>query len=65
MHVEEACPTWHFSIILISLGVEVALITDVLVHAKILPLLKSLFQLIFTTLYTEQERHSSYFFISN
>ena len=38
MHVEEAFATWHFSIILISLRVEVALITDFLVQAKILPL---------------------------
>ena len=30
--------TWHFNIILVSLRVEVALITDFLVHAKILPL---------------------------
>ena len=37
MHVEEAFATWHFSIILISLR-EVALITDFLVQAKILPL---------------------------
>ena len=35
MHVEEAFATWHFSIILISLKVEVALMTDFLVHAKI------------------------------
>ena len=28
MHVEEAFATWHFSIIVISLRVEVALITD-------------------------------------
>ena len=38
MLVEEAFATWHFSIILISLRVEVTLITDFLVHAKILPL---------------------------
>ena len=38
MHVEEAYATWHFSIILISLRVEVAQISDFLVHAKILPL---------------------------
>ena len=38
MHVEEACVIWHFSIILISLKVEVAQISDFLVHAKILPL---------------------------
>ena len=37
MYVEEACATWHFSIILISLRVEVAQISDSLVgHAKIL-----------------------------
>ena len=49
MHVEEACATWHFSMILIRLRVEVAQISD--------------FK--FTTLYTGQERHSFYFFISN
>ena len=38
MHVEEACVTWHFSIILINLRVEVAQISDFLPHAKILPL---------------------------
>ena len=62
MHVEEAFTTWHFWIILLSLG-EVALNTDFLVHAEILPLWKAFFN--FTTPYTEQERHSSYFFISN
>ena len=41
MHVEEAWATGHFSIILISLRVEVAHISDFLVHAKILPLLKA------------------------
>ena len=45
MHVEEAFATWHFSIILISLGAEVALITDFLVHAKVLPLGKAIFNL--------------------
>ena len=38
MRVEEAYATWHFSIILITLRVEVAQISDFLVHAKILPL---------------------------
>ena len=38
MHEVEACATWHFSIILISLSVEVAQISDFLVHAKILKL---------------------------
>ena len=38
MHVEEAFATWHFSIILISLRVEVAQISDFLVHGMILPL---------------------------
>ena len=38
MYVEEACATWHFRIILISLRVEVAQISDFLVQAKILPL---------------------------
>ena len=36
MRVEEAYAAWHFSIILISLRVEVALITYFLVHAKVL-----------------------------
>ena len=45
MHVEEACATWHFSIILISLRVEMAQILDFLVHAKILPLWKAFFNL--------------------
>ena len=64
MHEEEAYATWHFSIILISLRVEVAQISDFLVRAN-LAALKSFFQLKFTTLYTGQERHNSYFFISN
>ena len=40
MHACRRCLhyTWHFSIILISLRVEVAQISDFLVHAKILPL---------------------------
>ena len=45
MHVEEAHATWHFSTILISLRREVALITDFLVHAKLLPLSKAFFNL--------------------
>ena len=45
MHVEEAYATWHFSIILISLRVEVAQISDFLVHAKIVPLRKACFNL--------------------
>ena len=43
MHVEEAYATWNFSIILISLRVEVTQISDYLLHAKILPLLKPFF----------------------
>ena len=40
MHVEEqeAYATWHFGVILISLRVEVAQISNFLVNAKILPL---------------------------
>ena len=34
----EDCAAWQFSIILISLRVEVAQISNFLVHAKILPL---------------------------
>ena len=45
MHVEEAYATWHFIIIFISLSVEVAQISDFLVHAKILSLGKAIFNL--------------------
>ena len=38
MHVEETYATWHFIIILISLSVKVAQISDFLLDAKILPL---------------------------
>ena len=63
MTVEEAYASWHFSIILISLRVEVAQISDFL-HVD-LAALKSFFQLKFTTLYTGQERDSSNFLTSN
>ena len=43
--VEDAYATWHFSVILINLRVEVARISDFLVHAKILPLWKAFFNL--------------------
>ena len=43
MYVKKAYATWHFIIILISLRVEVAQISDFLVHAKILPLWKAFF----------------------
>ena len=43
--MEDAYATWHFSIILISLKVQVAQISDFLVHAKILPLEKAFFNL--------------------
>ena len=36
--MEEACATWHFSIILISLKVEVEQSSDFLENAIILPL---------------------------
>ena len=45
MLVTEACATWHFGIILISFREEVAQISDLLVHAKILPLRKAFFNL--------------------
>ena len=45
MHVEEAYATWHFSIILISLRVEVAQISIFLNRAKILSLWKAFFNL--------------------
>ena len=38
MHVEEACATWQFSIILIGFKVEAAQYSEFLSHAKILPL---------------------------
>ena len=59
----KAYASWHFSIILISLRVEVAHISNFLVHAKILPLRKAFFEHKFTTPYTGQETHSSYFFV--
>ena len=43
--MEEAYATWHFSIVLIRLRVEVTQISDLLVHAKILPLWKAFFNL--------------------
>ena len=45
MHVEEDYATWHFSIILLSLRVEVAQISDYLLHAKLFPLLKAFFSI--------------------
>ena len=39
MRVEEAYTTWDFGFILISLIVEVAQISDLLAHAKILLLI--------------------------
>ena len=60
MHVEEVYATWHFSIILISLRVKVAQISDFLVHAKILPLWKA-FNLPHSTL---GKKDIAFFFIS-
>ena len=65
MHVEEACATWRFSIILFSLRVEVARRFQMFSTCLNFAALKSFFQLKFTTLYSGQERHSSYFFICN
>ena len=48
VEVEGVYAPWHFSIILISLSVEVAQISDFLVHAKILPLRKAFFRLKFS-----------------
>ena len=45
MHVEEVYATWHFSIILISLRVEVGQFSDFLAHAKIFSLGKAFFNL--------------------
>ena len=47
MHKKEACAARQFSIILISLRVEVPQISDFLAHAKILPLWKAFFNLNF------------------
>ena len=55
MHVDDTYATWHFSTILISLRVEVAQISDFLVHTKIMSLLKAFFPFKFTTLYTGQK----------
>ena len=46
MRVEEAYATWYFSIILISLKVELAQISDSLVHAKSCRFEKLFFNLI-------------------
>ena len=63
MHEVEANATWHFSIISISLSVEVAQILDFLVAYMLKSCrFENLFQLEFTPLYSGQERHSSYFF---
>ena len=45
MNEEEAYATWHISIILISLRIEVPQISDFLVHAKILPVWNAFFNL--------------------
>ena len=65
MHAEEAFATWHFGIILISLRVEVALITDFLVHAKILPLCKAVFNLNLPHSTLGKKDIALIFFISN
>ena len=49
MHVEKDSVTWHFNIILISLKVKMAQISDFLIRGKILPLLK-----VFFTIYLAQ-----------
>ena len=65
MHVEEACDTWHFSIILISLRVEVAQISDFLLHAKILPLWEAFFNLNLPHSTLGKKDIALIFFISN
>ena len=65
MHVEEAYATWHFSIILISLRVEMAQISDFLVHAKILPLWKACFNLNLPHSTLGKKDIDLYFFISH
>ena len=65
MHVEEACATWHFSIILISLRVEEAQISDFLVHAKSLPLCRAFFNLNLLHSTMGKKDIALIFFISN
>ena len=65
MHEEEACATWHFNIILISLRVEVAQISDFLLHAKILPLGKAFFNLNLPHSTMGKKDLALIFFISN
>ena len=65
MHVEEAYATWHFSIILISLRVEVAQISDFLVRAKIMPLWKAFFNLNLPRSTLGKKDIAPIFFISN
>ena len=45
MHLKEANATWRFSIVLMSLRIEVVQISDFLLHAKILPLGNAFFDL--------------------
>ena len=65
MHMDKAYATWHFSIILISLRVEMAQISDFLVHAKILPLGKALFNLNLPHSTLGKKDIALYFFISH
>ena len=65
MHVEEACATWHFSIILISFRVVEAQISDFLLHAKILPLRKACFDLNLSHSTLGKKDIALIFFISN
>ena len=65
MHVQEAYATWHFSIISISLRVEVAQISEFLVHVKILPLWKAFFNLNLPHSTLRKKDIALIFFISN
>ena len=65
MHVEEAYATWYFSIILISLRVEVEQVSDFLVLAKILPLWKAFFNLNLPHSTLGKKDIALIFFISN
>ena len=65
MHVEEGYAAWHFSIILISLKVEVAQISIFLVHAKILLLWKAFFNLNLPHSALFKKDKTLIFFISN
>ena len=63
--MEEAYATWHFSIILIWLRVEVEQISDFVVHAEILSLWKAFFNLYLPYSTLDKKDIALIFFISN